>query len=160
MLRSVPKTYGHCTLSLLRLFYTKVMTILFQYLPRYHFSVLVWGKKVNSWDDSCRVSDWCVSKSGDEGRSQDSSGVSKRNNLRINPIEVLDGRTGAVPSFLASCGACVAHDHRPGSKSGVIGSSGDRAGPGRGFSIHLCTLFSGRFRGSWYLFFQRTEERS
>ena len=77
------------------------------------------------------------------------SGVSQRNNLRINPIGVLDGETGAMPSFLASYGACVAHDHRPGSKSGVLGSSGDRAGPGRGFSIQLCTLVSGRFRGSW-----------
>lgn len=56
---------------------------------------------------------------------------------------LLDRSTGAIPSFLASCGACVAHDHRPGSKSGVIGSSGDRAGPGRGFSIQLCTLVSG-----------------
>jgi hypothetical protein len=117
--------------------------------PRYHFLVLACGKKVNSWDDSCRVPDWCVSKSGDEGGSQDNSGVSQRNSLRINRIGVLDRRPRGMPSFLASYGACVAHDHRPGSKSGVIGSSGDRAGPGRGFSIHLCTLLSGRYRGSW-----------
>jgi hypothetical protein len=104
---------------------------------------LAYGKEVNQFDDSCRLPDWCVSKSGDERGSPHNSRLLIPSPTReSNPLGASDKRTW--PNSPITCimwRACVAHDHHPGSKSGVIGSSGDRSGPGRGFSIQLCLSF-------------------